>query len=50
MLKKLFQDERGEDMIEYALLAAFISIIAIAAVKLVGTKVLAIFDSIAAQL
>ena len=50
MLKKFFKDERGEDMIEYALLAAFISIIAIIAVKLVGTKVLTIFTNIAAAL
>ena len=36
MLKKLFRDEKGQDMIEYALLAAFISIVAIAVIKLIG--------------
>ena len=46
MLKKLLRDERGEDMIEYALLAAFISIIAVAAVKLVGGKIVTIFGNI----
>jgi Flp pilus assembly pilin Flp len=53
MLRKLInllKDERGEDIIEYALLAAFISIIAIIAVKLVGTRVKDIFEDVAAAL
>jgi hypothetical protein len=30
MLSKLIRDEKGQDMVEYALLASFISIVAIA--------------------
>jgi Flp pilus assembly pilin Flp len=33
------RDDRGQDLIEYALLAAFISLIAIAAITNIGTVV-----------
>lgn len=46
MLKKLFRDERGQDMIEYAILAAFISIIAIAMIKLIGPALVTIYTSV----
>lgn len=39
MLKRLFRDEKGQDMVEYALLAAFISIVAIGVIKLIGPLV-----------
>ena len=35
-MKKLHRDESGEDMIEYGLLAAFISIVALVTVRAVG--------------
>ena len=50
MFKKFLKDERGQDLVEYALLAAFIAIVAIIAVKLVGTSVQAIFNKIATEL
>lgn len=46
MLKKLFRDERGEDMIEYALLAAFISIAAVAMIKLIGPILVTLFTNV----
>jgi pilus assembly protein Flp/PilA len=46
MLKKFFKDERGEDMIEYALLAAFISIAAVAMIKLIGPILLTLFTNV----
>ena len=46
MLKKLFKDERGQDMVEYALLASFISIVAIATIKLIGPLVETIYTNV----
>jgi Flp pilus assembly pilin Flp len=49
-LRNLFKDERGQDMVEYALLGSFISIVAIATLRLIGPLVLAIYDAIHAAL
>jgi len=43
---KFLKDERGQDMVEYALLAAFISIIAIATIKIIGPLVNNIYVSV----
>lgn len=45
-LTRLYRDEEGQDMIEYALLAAFISIVAIVAIKAIGPLVLGIYEDI----
>jgi Flp pilus assembly pilin Flp len=50
MLKKLIRGEKGQDMVEYALLASFISIVAIAALRLIGPLVNAIYVAIQAAL
>jgi Flp pilus assembly pilin Flp len=53
MLRKLinlFKDERGQDMIEYALLAAFISIAAIVAVKAIGPLLVIIYNKVVTAL
>ena len=42
-LRRFFRDEQGQDMVEYALLAAFISIVAIATLRLIGPLVNAIY-------
>jgi Flp pilus assembly pilin Flp len=39
LMKRLFVEEQGQDVIEYALLAAGISIIVIPTVPLIGTAV-----------
>lgn len=49
MLKKLgslFRDEEGQDLIEYALLAAFISIAVIGILLLVGPAIINIFQQV----
>ena len=46
MLKKFFKDERGQDMVEYALLASFISIVAIVAIKAIGPLVKIIYEKV----
>jgi Flp pilus assembly pilin Flp len=42
--------DKGQDMIEYAILGAFISIVAIAAIKLIGPLVDGIYQDIEAAL
>lgn len=46
MLRNFFNDERGQDMVEYALLASFISIVAIATIKLIGPLVQTIYTNV----
>lgn len=46
MLRNFIRDEKGQDMVEYALLASFISIVAIATLRLIGPLVDAIYVEI----
>ena len=39
LVKRLIKEEEGQGMIEYVLIVAFISIVAIAAILIVGGKV-----------
>lgn len=48
--RALVKDDEGQDMIEYAVLAAFISIIAIVTIRTIGPLIDAIFADIAAAL
>jgi Flp pilus assembly pilin Flp len=38
-LRKIHQDESGQDIIEYVLIAALITVVAIAILPAIGTKV-----------
>ncbi len=49
-LRNLLKQDEGQDMIEYALLAAFISIVAIATIKLIGPLVSTIYGNVQAAL
>ena len=49
-INKFVQDEEGQDVIEYALLAAFISIVAIFAIKALGPLIIGIYNDIATAL
>lgn len=42
-------DEDGQTMVEYAFLVAFIAIIVLVGVQLLGTNLLAFFNSVAGQ-
>jgi pilus assembly protein Flp/PilA len=42
--------EDGQTMVEYALLVAFIAIIVLVGVQLLGTNLLALFNSFATQI
>jgi len=53
-MKKFFatlvKEESGQDMVEYALLAAFISIIAIVTIRNIGPLVDAVYQNVEAAL
>jgi pilus assembly protein Flp/PilA len=42
-------DEEGQTMVEYAFLVAFIAVVVLAGVTLLGTNLLSFFSSIAGQ-
>jgi Flp pilus assembly pilin Flp len=46
MFRRLFHEEQGQDMIEYALLGSFISIVAIVAIRAIGPLVNTIYVAI----
>jgi pilus assembly protein Flp/PilA len=46
LIARFIREEEGQDIIEYALLGAFISIVAIATITLIGTDVLNIYTDI----
>ena len=50
MFAKLLRQEKGQDMVEYALLASFISIVAIATLRLIGPLIVGIYQDIQAAL
>jgi Flp pilus assembly pilin Flp len=45
-LTNFLRDDRGQDMVEYGLLGAFISIVAIATLRLIGPHIERIFEEI----
>ena len=49
-ISRLVRDENGQDMVEYALLAAFISIVAIVTLRNIGPLINAIYVRIQAAL
>jgi pilus assembly protein Flp/PilA len=49
-LRSFVRDEEGQDLIEYALLVALISLVAVAAVTTAGSAVNNIFASITTKL
>lgn len=50
LLKRLFMEEEGVTLIEYALIAALIAVVAIVALILVGNEVRNIFSYVGTQL
>ena len=50
LMQRFIREEDGQDLIEYAFLAAFIAIVALVAVKLVGTGVNTAMQNVATQL
>jgi len=50
LIKRFIHEEEGQDIIEYALLAAFISVVAIVAIIAIGTRVNQIYTGVSSQL
>ena len=48
--RALLRDDEGQDLIEYALLAGLIALVAVAAITSAGTEVDAIWDAIVVEL
>ena len=49
MFKSFVKDESGQDLIEYALLAGFISLVAVVAITSVGQGVNTVYGNIDSQ-
>ncbi len=49
-LRNLFKDEKGQDLIEYGLLASFISIAALVTIRLLGPLIVPLYEAIQAAL
>ena len=45
-IERLARDERGQDLVEYALLAAFIAIISVAVLRTLGQTVATFFGTV----
>ena len=50
MMKWLMEEESGQGMVEYGLILAFISVLAIAAIKSIGTKIKTNFEYVNTEL
>ena len=49
-INRFVRDEEGQDLVEYAMLLAFIALIAIVGVKALGNKVNTFFSNVATAL
>lgn len=50
LASRLRRDEAGQDLIEYALLAGLISLVAVLAITALGTGISGLFDQVLAKL
>ena len=49
LFKRFVREEKGQDLIEYALLAGFISLVAVVAITAVGVGVNGVYGNIDSQ-
>jgi pilus assembly protein Flp/PilA len=49
-LLKRFEQQEGQTLVEYAFLVAFIALVVLVAVQLLGTNISSLFNSIATNL
>jgi Flp pilus assembly pilin Flp len=50
VLRKMWSDDQGQDIAEYALMAALVLVVVAGAVTTIGNKASSIFSSVATQL
>jgi len=48
LIRRFLQNESGQDLIEYGLLAAFVSIVALATIKLIGPLITPLYEKVQA--
>ena len=46
LIRKMWSDDEGQDLIEYALMLTLILLVSVAAIQGIGSKVSAIFTSV----
>ena len=49
LINRFVREEQGQDVIEYALLAAFVSIIAASIIKTIGSDLVTIYTNVKSQ-
>jgi pilus assembly protein Flp/PilA len=49
-IRHWIRDESGQDMVEYGLLAALISIVALVTIRLIGPMVAALFELVRSEI
>ena len=49
LISRFVREEKGQDIIEYALLAAFVSIVAATVIQTIGSDILAIYSAVKVQ-
>jgi Flp pilus assembly pilin Flp len=47
-LRSFLRDEQGQDLIEYGVLAGFISVVALAIIKLIGLLIVPLYEAVQA--
>ena len=50
MVRKLWQDEQGQDIAEYAVMLAVILVIVVGTIRLIGTNANNVFSSVASSI
>jgi pilus assembly protein Flp/PilA len=45
-MRRFIQDEQGQDLIEYALLASLVAVVSIAALKVLGARVATFYNTV----
>jgi pilus assembly protein Flp/PilA len=49
-MRRFIEDEQGQDLIEYALLASLVAIVSVAALKALGAKVATFYNEVGSNL
>jgi pilus assembly protein Flp/PilA len=50
MIQRLIREDSGQDLVEYAFLLAFVALVAVVGVKVVGTSIGSYYSAITGQL
>jgi pilus assembly protein Flp/PilA len=48
-MRRFIQDEQGQDLVEYALLASLVAMASVAALKVLGPKISGFYNKVSAE-